>query len=167
MQADDHQSVRLSVHCHFVAAHHCLAQKDGDHLKERHQAGPGLLALMGAAPDCLMPDDTGHPAPPDCPMPDDRNHLESVGGSEPLLLMAGLTDHKMMPDDMERPHFQTGAPPPGWLAEPDENQPPDHSGPPGGQTTHYALAWLAYSPLNAAEVIGRLCSVGAAYPNSR
>lgn len=96
--------------------------------------------------------------------------------------MAGLTDHRMMPDDMERPRFQIGALLPGWLADPDGGQslihsdrlvdpdaaqPLEHFGPTDGQTTHYALAGLAYSPVNAAEVIGRLCSAGTAYPNSR
>ena len=167
MQAGDHPNDRQSGHCHFVAAHRCLAQKDGDHLKGRLLAGPGLPARMGATPGCPMPDDMGHSATPDCPMPDDRNHLESVGGSEPLPLMAGLTDHRMMLDDRERPHFQTGALPPDQLVGPDAAQPPRHFGPPDGQTIHYVLAGWAYSPLNAAEVIGRLGSAGAAYPNSR
>ena len=81
-----------------------------------------------------------------------------------LALLDGSSDQRMMPGDTEQALLQFGALPPG----PDEDhQPPDHSGPPGEQASHYDWAWLAYSSSDAAEVIGRLRSVEMAYPNSR
>ncbi|HEU5198843.1 MAG TPA: hypothetical protein VFU32_04360 [Ktedonobacterales bacterium] len=88
-----------------------------------------------------------------------------------------------MPGDTEQALVQFGARPPGLSVVPDDtrllsysgltagphegHQPPDHADPPGGQDPHYDVAGLAYSSVDAAEVIGRLRSVGIAYPNSR
>lgn len=190
MQTGDHLSDRQSVHSHSVAAH-WLARTDDDHPKERHQDAPGLSAPTGAAldplmpgdtyhlavaPESLMPGDMDHLAALDFPTPGDTYHLESADGPGPFPLRAGLTGQRMMPDDTEQVRFQAGTLLPDRRAGPDVDQLLSHSGrlaalehsdPPGGQATHYELAGLTHLSLAAAEVIGRLCSVGAAYPNFR
>jgi hypothetical protein len=124
----------------------------GDFLKER-QDGSDPSVPTGAAPDS--------------PMLDDRGHFEWVDGLMLVPLMTDLIDQAMMPGDTGQARSQSGAHPPALLADRSAVMALSHSDPPGEQEPHYALAELTYSPLDDAEVIGRLRSAGTVYPSCR